>query len=431
MKIPEWFRLPSSASLAPLLREHILQIIVTLIVFMIFMAVASGNLEVLISIDRGSSNLGAIIATPQFALLVAIGCVMALLLPILNPIAGSVLTFLCMLPVYWMGCSSTVRPLLPMEFSLLTILVMYVVHVLVSYFKETYKKQKVIRLFGQYVPPALAQALSRNPGDVTLGGEARELTILFCDVRDFTSHAENMDPKELSALLNAMFTPLTEVVHRHGGTIDKFIGDAMMAFWGAPLHDAQHAGNAINAAFEMQQAMEQLNSEFEQRGWPQLTVGIGINTGVVHVGNMGSRYRMAYTVIGDAVNLASRLESLTRVFNVPIIVGENTRAAFPAAGYRELGLVEVKGKQLLTRVFEPRKPNLDPASTVVEKTARHNTALAHYYQRQWSEAQRAFRKLAQENPSDPIYQHYLERIGDFIESPPPDDWRGELRFRVS
>ncbi|MFT5176136.1 MAG: adenylate cyclase [Gammaproteobacteria bacterium] len=419
------------AGLAQRLREHGVQIAITVCVFIIFMAVGSGNLEIFVSVEHGSSTLPMLVATPQFVMLVAIGCLMATLLPVLKPIAGSVLTFACMTPVYWMGFTTTVRPLLPMEFSLLTILLMYIVHVLVSYFKETYQKQKVIDIFSQYVPPSLAQALSRNPGAVELGGEARELTIMFCDVHDFTQTAEDMDPKELSALLNAMFTPLTEVVHRHGGTIDKFIGDALMAFWGAPLHDPMHAGNAISAAFEMQQAMTTLNLEFAARGWPQLSVGIGVNSGVVHVGNMGSRYRMAYTVIGDAVNLASRLESLTRVFNVPIVVGESTRKLFPAAGYRELGLVKIKGKQNLARVFEPSQAGMDPDSTVLAKTQRHNTALAHYYQRQWLDAQKLFRRLADADPYDPLYNYYLERIDTFMRAPPPDDWRGELRFTVS
>ena len=356
---------------------------------------------------------------------------MGFCLPLLNPIVGSVLTFACMLPIYWLSYETTVRPLLPMEFSLLTLLIMYITHVLISYFKESYEKQKVIGIFGRYVPPALAQAISKNPQAVDLTGETRELTIMFCDVRGFTSHAENMSPHELSALLNAMFTPLTQVIHRHGGTIDKFIGDALMAFWGAPLEDKNHAANAVNAAFDIQKAMVALNEDFAKRDWPQLTMGIGINTGVVHVGNMGTRDRIAYTVIGDAVNLAARLESLTRIFNVPIIVGERTRKAFPAARYRELGLVEIKGKQKLARVFEPTEPTLALDSTAAAKAQNHNVALAHYYQREWQDAQAAFQKLAELDPSDPTCPYYLERIATFMETPPADDWRGEIRFTVS
>ena len=184
------------------------------------------------------------------------------------------------------------------------------------------------------------------------------------------------------------------------------------------------------AAYDMQDAVASLAQEFERRGWPTLRLGIGINTGLANVGNMGSRYRMAYTAIGDAVNLASRLEALTRVFQVPIIVGETTRSAFAAATYRELGLVQVKGKQELTRVFEALRPDLDPESTAVARLQRHKRALAAYYARRWDDAEQAFRALASSRPDDPLYGYYLERIGEFRATPPPEGWRGELRFTV-
>ncbi len=421
----------SRQRLASALRPHALQVAIGLGVFVLFMVVASGNLELGMRLGLGSSSLAAVAATPEFAVLVAVSLTLVLLLPLLTPIAGSLLTFLAMMPVYWVGYA-TVRPaLIPMEFSLLTILLLFAVHVLVSYFRESHHKQRVIDVFGQYVPPALAHRISTDPRACDLQGEARELSILFCDVRDFTRHAEHLRPRELTALLNALFTPLTEIVHRHHGTIDKYIGDAVMAFWGAPLEDRHHAGNAVSAAFEMQLAAQRLAGEFAGRGWPALSLGVGINTGVVFVGNMGSRFRMAYTAIGDAVNLAARLETLTRLFNSPVIVGEATRRAFPAASYRELGLVEVKGKQELVRIFEPLPPGLDPAATVHARLGRHNAALTCYYARDWDGAERGFRALDRENPHDPVYGYYLERIAEFRRAPPPGNWRGELRFTVS
>ena len=413
------------------LQRHGAQMAITAVVFLILVAVASGNIEVLLSVETGQSNLAAVSSTPQFAMLLLVGLILILALPALSPIASSLLTFGCMVPVFWLNWITLARPLIPLEFSLLTILILFAVHVLVSYFKESYQKQKVINLFGQYVPPDLALRLSQDPDACELEGEAREITVLFCDVKDFTSHAENLPPRELSALLNALLTPLTEVVHRHHGTIDKYMGDGMMVFWGAPLNDPLHAANAISAAFEMQEEVRRLSAEFAARGWPSLSLGTGINTGIAHVGNMGSRYRMAYTAIGDSVNLASRLESLTRVFNCPIVVGESTRNAFPAAGYRELGLVHVKGKQELVRIFEPFHPNMDPASTTVARLSRHQEALAAYCAADWDKAQEGFTALRTAVPSDPLYSYYLERIESFRSTAPPPDWRGELRFTVS
>jgi len=413
------------------LRRHGAQMAITAAVFVVFVAVASGNLELLVAVEAGRSNLAAVASTPEFAMLAAVSLVLILALPMLAPIPASVLAFLCMLPVYWLGWRSTTRPLIPLEFSLLTILVLYASHVLVSWFREVHQKQQVINVFGQYVPPDLAQRLSRDPTAGSLEGEARELSVLFCDAKDFTRHAERLEPRELSALLNALLTPLTEVVHRHGGTIDKYLGDGMMAFWGAPLADARHAAHAVSAAFELQQAVARLAAPFAARGWPALAIGIGINTGVAHVGNMGSRYRMAYTAIGDVVNLAARLEALTRVFHCPIIVGEATRNAFPAAGYRELGLVRVKGKQELVRIFEPFHPAMDPASTTVNRLARHQRALGAYYARDWDRAEQAFRALHEASPEDPLYVWYLDRVQEFRAAPPPADWRGELRFTIS
>jgi adenylate cyclase len=261
-------------------------------------------------------------------------------------------------------------------------------------------------------------------------GEAREMSVMFCDVHNFTAISERLSPAELAELLNTLLSPLTLILHRHEAVIDKYIGDAIMAFWGAPVDDPHHAANAVAAAFEIQEALVEIRKDFKARGWPEIRMGIGINTGPVIVGNMGSTYRIAYTVIGDAVNLASRLQDLTRVYNARIIVGENTRRAFPAATYRELGLVQVKGKDELARIFEPSNPAMDPASTIVANMHRHNEALRCYQTREWDQASELFALLKESNPEDPLYDYYLARIATFRDTPPPEDWQGEIRYTI-
>ena len=254
--------------------------------------------------------------------------------------------------------------------------------------------------------------------------------VMFCDVHDFTSISEKLAPAELAEMLNTIFTPLTEIIYRHKGVIDKYMGDAVMAFWGAPVEDPHHAGNAVSAAFEIQESLTGLRERFAGRGWPEVHMGIGINTGTMSVGNMGSKYRLTYTVIGDAVNLAARLQDLTRLYKAKIIVGETTRKAFPVATYRELGLVQVKGKTTLERVFEPCNPATDLESTIVANMHRHNEAIRCYHDREWDLAAKLFRLLKQENPDDPLYDYYLARIEEFESHPPPPEWQGEIRYTV-
>ena len=304
-------------------------------------------------------------------------------------------------------------------------------NVVASYFNETHKKQQLVEIFAQYVPPELARSIGKEPGQLEMRTEARELTVMFCDVHRFTAISEQLDPQELAELLNTILSPLTRIIHRHKGTIDKYMGDAIMAFWGAPVHDAQHQANAVSAAFEMQEALANLRRRFRARGWPEIHMGIGINSGLMNVGNMGSEYRVAYTAIGDAVNLASRLQDLTRLYNARILVGENTRKGFPAPTYRELGLVQVKGKSSLARVFEPCNPSIDPESTIVATMNRHNEALQSYYARDWDRSNQLFLMLKSENPEDPLYDYYLARVAEYRRRAPLPDWKGEIRYTVS
>lgn len=412
-------------------KRHAIEIALTLAVFALFLSNAAGLFELAFDVGAGAGNLSAILRTREFYLLLFIGLVLVLTLPLLTPVRASILVFVMMLPVFALGYRvESYRSLIPMEYMLLTILMIFIVHVLLRFFTQFSEKQRLMSLFGQYVPAELVRRLGENPKGLNLEGEARELSVMFCDVHDFTSLSEDIEPRELTEMLNTLFNPISDIIYRNKGHIDKYMGDAVMAIWGAPLDDPHHAANAVITAFEIQERLIELKEQFRERGWPLVNMGIGINTGTANVGNMGSKYRVTYTAIGNPVNLAARLQDLTRVYKAKIIVGEATRRAFPAAVYRELGLVEVKGKTGLERLFEPCNPATDLESTIIANMHRHNEAIRCYQEREWELAEKLFGLLKQENADDPLYDYYLTRIEEFKRRPPPPDWRGEIRFSI-
>ena len=194
------------------------------------------------------------------------------------------------------------------------IFALFALNMTYGYFTTERTKRQITGLFGQYVPSEVVDEMSKNPEQVSMEGESREMSILFSDVRGFTTISEGLDPRDLALLMNEFLTPLSRVIYSHRGTIDKYMGDCIMAFWGAPLPDTRHAYYAVLSGLEMQKTLRDLQPHFKERGWPPIRVGVGINTGRVSVGNMGSEVRVAYTVMGDAVNLASRLEGITKEY---------------------------------------------------------------------------------------------------------------------
>jgi adenylate cyclase len=248
----------------------------------------------------------------------------------------------------------------PLASGVLALLSIAATNLVAGYVTEGRSRRAMIDLFGQYVAPQLVERMARDPDDQPLQSQNKELTILFADIRGFTRMAEEMDPQVLRDYLNRFLTSMTEVIHTYNGTVDKYIGDAVMAFWGAPVDDPLHADHAVAAAIAMQREVERLNLEFAAQGWPPLTVGIGINTGVVRVGDMGSRLRRAYTVIGDAVNLASRLEGLTKAFELPILVGDATRRSVRGIALQFVAQSQVHGRSEPVGVWQPVQ--VDPAA---------------------------------------------------------------------
>jgi adenylate cyclase len=263
-----------------------------------------------------------------------------------------------------------------------------------------------------------------------MAGESREMTILFSDVRGFTTISEGLDPKELTLLMHEFLTPLSRVIYKHRGTIDKYMGDCIMAFWGAPLPDPMHARNAILAGIEMQATLRALQPHFRGRGWPEIHAGIGINTGRVSVGNMGSEVRVAYTVMGDGVNLASRLEGITKQYGVGIIVGENTRYAVIDFLYRELDHVRVKGKDKPVGIFEPIGLNSEVSKAMQEEVKLFHEMRRLYRKLDWDQAELQLMNLQRMSPDTALYKIYAERIRYFRKNPPAADWDGVFVFEI-
>jgi adenylate cyclase len=318
------------------------------------------------------------------------------------------------------------RVVVGLVYPLATLVALFLAVTLFNYFFEGRQKRFISKAFSQYVPRELVKEMAARPEEFAIGGETREMTVLFTDVRGFTTISEKLEATELTRLMNAMLTPMTRIIHHHRGTIDKYMGDAIMAFWGAPLHDPEHARHALQAGMEMVAEVPRIQEEFKARRWPPIRVGVGLNSGPMNVGNMGSEFRMAYTVLGDAVNLGSRLEGLTERYGVDIIIGEYTRTLVPDFACRELDKVRVKGKHKPVSIFEPLGPaaGLDPQEA--ERLQRYHQALAFYRGREFAAAAEIFEGLIREEPHRLLYGLYRDRIRNFQQNPPAQDWDGSF-----
>lgn len=294
-------------------------------------------------------------ATIEAGVLIVVGIGLLFGLPRLSPLRAVVLagSMSALVTIINLAAWTGARLLLPMAASLLLVAMLLALHLFFGYFVEHRAKRRLATLFGQYVPPELVDEMSRDPEHYTMEGRSAELTVLFADVRGFTTLAETLPPDELAQLMNDYLSAMTDVIRAYRGTLDKYVGDAIVAFWGAPLADPQHARHAVEAALAMQAALSGVNRHFASRGWPALQVGIGINTGTMVVGDMGSRHRRAYTVLGDAVNLASRIQGLSAQYAAGVIIGEATRQALGDWRCRRLGHAAVRGRSAPVAIYEP------------------------------------------------------------------------------
>ena len=371
-------------------------------------------------------------AAAEMITITVFGLLTALVLPLLSPVLSTLMTlFITSLALafnYYMW--EVVLHVLPLAMTLYTLFAIYTINMLFGYFFETRSRSHMDSLFGQYVPPDLVKEMSRDPENYSLASQKRELSVLFTDIRSFTTISEGLDAAELSALMDEYLTPMTRIVHETHGTIDKYIGDAVMAFWGAPIFHPHHADQAVGAGLDMLHALDILNVEFEKKGWPEIRIGVGVNTGVMSVGNMGSRFRKAYTVLGDAVNLGSRLEGITKMYGVDMVVSEETAHSAGRYHYRELDKVRVKGKEKGVTILEPLGLEEDLSQEQIERADEFGHFLFLYRSQDWDAAEEVLHKLLVDEPDCFLYNLYLERIEIFRENPPGEDWDGVFTFKT-
>lgn len=298
-----------------------------------------------------------------------------------------------------------------------------------NFFVEEKKARRLRSVFSQYLAPAVVEEMVKQQDSLVLSGEERELTILFSDIRGFTSMAEKMRPQALCAFLNEYLTPMTAAVMNRRGTVDKFIGDALMAFWNAPLPTPDHTRQACEAALAMLKELKLLNSSWLKRGLPTLRIGIGIHCGVVRVGNMGSKQRFEYTVIGDSVNLASRLEGLTKFYNAEILVsGPVCDALHKDFIFRQVDTVRVQGKTEPVTVCQLLDRRSAAAARIEEELQCWHEAFAYYSIGDFLAAELLLRHLADHQPEDSLYSMYLKRC-ERLAAAPPAHWEGITDLR--
>jgi adenylate cyclase len=363
------------------------------------------------------------------SILVFLGGLLSIWLPKLGPVAAIFLSVLTLAIIVggnfylW----HVYRLDLPVASTCLLILVLTLLNLAYGYLRENASKRLLKGMFNQYVPQAHIDRMLEDPEAYQFAGDSKELTVLFADIRSFTTISEHLSAADLKAMLNQYFTPITKIIFDHEGTIDKYVGDMVMAFWGAPLDDKQHAHNGILSAIEMQKATLKLSKAFMARGLPEIKIGIGLNTGIMNVGDMGSSYRRAYTVLGDAVNLGSRLESITKFYGAEILVGERTAQLCPEIAFSFIDRIQVKGKDEPTAVYKPLGLKSEITQQTQEELSDFTQAYTYYLKQSWGLAIDLFKKLQVDYPGSTIYQIYLDRIENVKQQPVSQKWDGVFR----
>lgn len=360
--------------------------------------------------------------------IVVAGLLLSALLAHASALTGGLAGILCLLTVSGGGYLFFLNnQIIGITYPLVSLVTLFLVVTLANFFFAGREKRFLRMAFSHYVSPEVVQEIIKNPAALSLSGQVRDLTIFFSDIRDFTTIAEKMTPAQLGRFMNRYLTAMSDVLLAHGGTVDKYIGDAIMAIWGAPLVDHDHAVRAVRAALASVRRLEELRRELESEGFPAITIGIGLNSGEVTVGNFGSSRRFDYTVIGDNVNLASRLEGLTKAYGCPILISAATRAALGERIFcRFIDRVRVKGKKLPVDIYQPLCEGT-PEPETADRAALFAAAMEAYHQQHFARAEELLLSLGRMG-DEKLSQLYLNRLALFRQSPPPPDWDGVFTF---
>ena len=370
----------------------------------------------------------------EFFLVAFLGLILTLWLPRLKATRGIILILVLGNAIYFASYFAFTKNNLLLDpiYPLLSIIVSYIFITLTAFYMTESERSRIRGAFSLYLSPQMVKQVSENPGLLTLGGEEREISVLFLDIRSFSKISEMMRPHELTEFLNKFLTPMTDILQSHNATIDKYIGDAIVAFWNAPMDDAQHHKNAAKAVLDMQEKLIKLNDEFKNQSdvrWPDdVKMGIGINTGICCVGNLGSEQRFSYSMIGDAANLASRIEGLTKQYGLTNLIGNSTAKELNGFALLEADIVSVVGRdQAETIYILVGDDQVARTSEFTQLQEKHAEFLSAYRNREWDEAKQLCVTLGNQSNIYDIHLYYKvmsDRISTYEMTPPANDWHG-------
>jgi adenylate cyclase len=366
------------------------------------------------------------------AILALAGLTLAFALPLLSAPRAVLLSLVVIATVvalnFWFYLGAGL--VMPLAAALVMALTAFALNMSYGYFVESRGKRELANLFGTYVPPELVDEMVKDAASYNMKATSKELTVMFCDMRGFTKMSEQMEPTKLQELLNSVFSRLTDLIRANKGTIDKYMGDCVMAFWGAPVDIPNHAHMAVKTAIEMAGAVRKINDEHRAQGIPEIGIGIGLNTGTMCVGDMGSDIRRAYTVIGDSVNLGSRLEGLSKIYGVDIVVSESTRKLAPDFAWQELDKVRVKGKEQAVTIYWPAAPAERLEKAYLDELKTWAIFLKAYRAQDWEQCDVLMLNLQRMNAKKYLYELYSERVASMRLLPFDPGWDGATNFET-